>query len=716
MEKCQKKALILYKGYPSLWDGVDWLSLSFESVIDLAGFSAKFRLGNFTFENSNLFEDWIINLTAEETGTLPLGMNTASLIVYDALGEGKPFTTSIPILVKDWVQGDVEIDTYKAVVKATLDNQTQIAIRIETAKVSLDWVEGKIAEHNNSTDAHSYIQGLISSEKEARENADSSLSQRITENTNRFLNYRTRVQQDVIDNNLQEQINAVSGDLSNYRTAADQDIIDNAQNTAINGKQAKLNTAQMNAVNSGITSAKVSSYDSHIANTTIHVTAQDKQTWNAKQNALNSTQMDAVNSGITSAGVTQITTNKNNIADEITNRENADGELQDQINNLKARGRFLALWNCATGLAESNPPSGTYTYQSGDYFIIGVVAQAGQNNYKPDGSTYTTGVASTVIETQQVDTDDVYYYDGHVWRLQVNTQKEIGFVNIAGSPYDNSNLASALNTKISGVKVNGTELTPDSNHKVDVSVPTESTVSGWGFTKNIGTVTSVNNVSPVNGNVSISIPTSNDYWTVGTYGSYYSLQVTYSPKRIEYMPNEDGQDYGLAVMSANPTFEYVPYAGTWNGRMLVGNVDRSFLLGTATSNGSTTADMCCIGAHTWSPLGWDDIYLNTDGNKTVYIGGNNWTKSSGWFKVENSGSNSGGKVQVNTGTITDAVWKDVGTVKSVNNASPDSSGNVTITIPDPLPSQTGQSGKYLTTNGTTASWGAVNAGIFYWGE
>lgn len=35
---------------------------------------------------------------------------------------------------------------------------------------------------------------------------------------------------------------------------------------------------------------------------------------------------------------------------------------------------------------------------------------------------------------------------------------------------------------------------------------TESTVSGWGFTKNTGTVTSVNNISPVNGNVSLTIP------------------------------------------------------------------------------------------------------------------------------------------------------------------------------------------------------------------
>lgn len=35
---------------------------------------------------------------------------------------------------------------------------------------------------------------------------------------------------------------------------------------------------------------------------------------------------------------------------------------------------------------------------------------------------------------------------------------------------------------------------------------TESTISGWGFTKNTGTVTSVNNVQPVNGNVTLSIP------------------------------------------------------------------------------------------------------------------------------------------------------------------------------------------------------------------
>lgn len=50
-----------------------------------------------------------------------------------------------------------------------------------------------------------------------------------------------------------------------------------------------------------------------------------------------------------------------------------------------------------------------------------------------------------------------------------------------------------------------------------------------------------------------------------------------------------------------------------------------------------------------------------------------------------------------------------GTVTKVNNTSPDSNGNVTITLPTGLPTQTGQSGKYLTTDGTDASWATVNS-------
>lgn len=123
--------------------------------------------------------------------------------------------------------------------------------------------------------------------------------------------------------------------------------------------------------------------------------------------------------------------------------------LQDQIDDVSGRGHFLALWNCATGLAESNPPTSPYTYQSGDYFIVGTVSSATPAvNYRPDGATYTTGVASTTVETNEVKVDDTYVYDGTNWKLQANSQRQYTFSGIAGSPYDNTNLGNALNGKV----------------------------------------------------------------------------------------------------------------------------------------------------------------------------------------------------------------------------------------------------------------------------
>lgn len=131
MDCCKKDMLILFKGYSSRWNAVDWLSITFSGIIDIEGFSAKFKLGDYTFTTNDLSQEWVINLTDEQTATLPLGPNTASLIVYDTAGEGKPFTTNIPVLVKDWVDGYVTVDTYKATINATLENETQLSINVE---------------------------------------------------------------------------------------------------------------------------------------------------------------------------------------------------------------------------------------------------------------------------------------------------------------------------------------------------------------------------------------------------------------------------------------------------------------------------------------------------------------------------------------------------------------------------------------------------------
>lgn len=138
---------------------------------------------------------------------------------------------------------------------------------------------------------------------------------------------------------------------------------------------------------------------------------------------------------------------------------NMGRELQEEINNLKARGKFLSIWLANLGKPTTEPTTSPYNYSVGDYFIVGTVAASGGTNYRPNGSQYIIGSTSTTVETAEVAEGDVYYYDGTKWILQANTQKEITFANIAGQPSDNTNLAAALDSKLENVKINGTALT-----------------------------------------------------------------------------------------------------------------------------------------------------------------------------------------------------------------------------------------------------------------
>ena len=81
--------------------------------------------------------------------------------------------------------------------------------------------------------------------------------------------------------------------------------------TALEKKQTTLTIEQLNAVNSGITSEKVTQIGTNTTNIAL------------KQDKLTSTQLTAVNSGITSEKVTQIATNTSDIA-----------TLQTQIGNI----------------------------------------------------------------------------------------------------------------------------------------------------------------------------------------------------------------------------------------------------------------------------------------------------------------------------------------------------------------------------------------------
>jgi len=103
----------------------------------------------------------------------------------------------------------------------------------------------------------------------------------------------------------------------------------------------------------------------------------------------------------------------------INNVSEIQGYLWERIDLQPAAkiGKYLAGWNCATGLAMTNPPESPYQYTTGDYFIVGAVATGGASNYKPNGSSYTTGVASSTVESETVNINDMYLYDGTNWTL-----------------------------------------------------------------------------------------------------------------------------------------------------------------------------------------------------------------------------------------------------------------------------------------------------------
>ncbi len=96
---------------------------------------------------------------------------------------------------------------------------------------------------------------------------------------------------------------------TDMNTAADSDHLTVGDALTALDTQVKTNADAISDINasdpmtSGITAAKVSGYDAHIADADIHVTASEKATWSGKQDALTSDQLAAANSGITAAKV-----------------------------------------------------------------------------------------------------------------------------------------------------------------------------------------------------------------------------------------------------------------------------------------------------------------------------------------------------------------------------------------------------------------------------
>ena len=263
-------------------------------------------------------------------------------------------------------------------------------------------------------------------------------------------------------------------------------------------------------------------------------------------------------------------------------------------------GRYLSGWNCATGLAVTNPPESPYEYTTGDYFIVSAVAGSGSSNYKPNGSQYVIGQASSTVESSVVNINDTYLYDGTNWTL--------------------------LKTGSAVTSVNGQ--TGDINIK---------TVDGNSL---LGT-----------GNLELS--------TYLTYPAGWTTTGT-TKAFCDAVAADSSAVAGKAYLG-EVTFSDLP-ASMANAEIVV-----EIMSGTTAAN--KIIKLTCSSGNT-APYLWEYTYWN------------NGTNVSGWI---------GFQQQLVSGT----------NIKTVNNNSLLGSGNIDI---DALPSQTGNSGKFLTTNGTVASW------------
>lgn len=165
-----------------------------------------------------------------------------------------------------------------------------------------------------------------------------------------------------------------------------------------------------------------------------------------------------------------------------------------------------------------------------------------------------------VVETSEVTLADVAVsgdYDDLINKPTIPTAtsdltNDSGFITSSAlTPY-------VLSADLASVATSGS-YNDLSNKPTIPSEVTESTVSGWGFTKNTGTVTSVNNVSPVNGNVTLSIPTVPTNVSAFTNDAGYIISSALNGYATQAWVGQQGYITGITSGDVTTALGYTPY-------------------------------------------------------------------------------------------------------------------------------------------------------------
>lgn len=290
-------------------------------------------------------------------------------------------------------------------------------------------------------------------------------------------------------------------------------------------------------------------------------------------------QQNAINSGANTTNIGQIATNTQAISNEVLNRQSADNNLQSQIDALVVASDVFDIVGTYTELQAYD----ISTVPVND--IIKVLVDSTHNNaatyYRcvennnvkswsyigAEGAYYTKSEAdsrfveqTTTINGQSL-SNNITLDAEDVGALPDSTTIGNGTLTIQknGSTIDTFGANDTGNTTVNiSVPTDTSDLTNNAGFITGINSSDVTTALGYtpydssnpsGYTSNTGTVTSVNNVSPINGNVTLSIPSTTYMCTTNTTQDISGRKTFLGEKAIWFKQSSASNKLGFTLIN-----------------------------------------------------------------------------------------------------------------------------------------------------------------------
>ena len=181
-------------------------------------------------------------------------------------------------------------------------------------------------------------------------------------------------------------------------------------------------TADLAAIHSGITAAKVASYDSHLANTTVHITSAERQTWNAKQAAIT----DGAQIGL---GYGQSSEN----ADVAARTATISSFLL--LKNMPVTVRFTTAVNVSGATLNISSTGAKPIYIEGAQMQPGIIKKGDVVTLIYDGTNWNIVEILSVTNAQSNLAVDMGLPSGRLWAIaNIDVTTNSGFAEVDGVP------------------------------------------------------------------------------------------------------------------------------------------------------------------------------------------------------------------------------------------------------------------------------------------